>query len=106
MPRRARRGPLLPQTLPNSTKRKRASKHALGALQQAEQQIPASTKVKANRVGEIEDEFPSRQRSITNDGQPYKRRRVEVDVAGAEEEHGDVNSDSDPWHVGVESDDE
>ncbi|QGA20514.1 hypothetical protein EYB26_008219 [Talaromyces marneffei] len=85
------------------TQRKRSK--GLNALAIAEHEFPTQTKVRAHRLGEVED-FPKRRRNDEDEDEPdTKRRRTDED--GASE--GDYGSDSEghEWKIGqVDSEDD
>ncbi|OKL59334.1 hypothetical protein UA08_05390 [Talaromyces atroroseus] len=85
-------------------KQKRKAHNGLNALAIAEDQFPTKAKVRAHRLGEVED-FPKRKRDNEDDIADTKRRRTDDDEASS----GDYGSDSDghEWKVGqVDSDDD
>lgn len=83
---------------------KRKASHGLNALAIAEHQFPTKAKVRAHRLGEVED-VPKRKRDEDDEDQDIKRRRVDEDEGSS----GDYGSDSEgnEWKVGqVDSDDD
>lgn len=86
-------------------KQQRKRGKGLNALAIAEHEFPTNAKVRAHRLGEVDD-FPKRRRNDEEDDEPdTKRRRTDED--GASE--GDYGSDSEghEWKVGqVDSEDD
>lgn len=86
-------------------KQQRKRSKGLNALAIAEHEFPTKTKVRAHRLGEVED-FPKRRRNDEEEDEPdTKRRRTDED--GVSE--GDYGSDSEghEWKVGqVDSEDD
>ncbi|KAJ9653492.1 hypothetical protein H2198_007334 [Neophaeococcomyces mojaviensis] len=106
MPRQAH-GRSLHETGPARTrKRKPAKGRGLNALETAEKQFPEKIKIRQHRLGEAEDDSDvpvSRQHA---DERSPKRRKIEnaIDAHDSAEEGSDP--DGNPWHVGVDEDDE
>ena len=106
MPRQAHGRSLLAAGPSKSKKRKQPKNKGLDALERAELEFPEEFKVRQHRLGQVEDDSDDNttQARQDEDGHSAKRRKVDEDDVLSENEGSDP--DGNPWHVGVEDDDE
>ncbi|KAK5956418.1 hypothetical protein OHC33_002995 [Knufia fluminis] len=106
MPRQAHGRSLLDSGPAKSRKRKPAKGRGLNALETAERQFPETFKIRQHRLGEAEDDDDEPSTRADADERSAKRRKVENTIDDAESVDEGSDPDGNPWHVGVEDDDE
>ena len=106
MPRQAHGRSLLENGPAKTRKRKSAKLRGLNALETAERQFPDQIKTPRHRLGEAEDDDD--EQNTRGDAGERSAKRRKVDNAMDEADSADEGSDPDgnPWHVGVEEDDD
>ncbi|KAK5091931.1 hypothetical protein LTR70_003028 [Exophiala xenobiotica] len=106
MPRQAHGRSLLDNGPAKSRKRKPAKGRGLNALETAEKQFPDQLKIRQHRLGEAEDDDDKPNTRADADERSAKRRRVDNTIEDADSVDHGSDPDGNPWHVGVEEDDD
>lgn len=78
----------------------------MNALETAERDFPETIKIRQHRLGEAEDDSEEDNTRADADERSAKRRKVENSIDDAGSEDGGSDPDGNPWHVGVDNDDE
>lgn len=106
MPRQAHGRSLLASGPAKTRKRKPARGRGLNALETAERDFPEVVKIRQHRLGEAEDDSDDNNNRADVGERSAKRRKVEDTGDDAGSEDGGSDPDGNPWHVGVDNDDE
>ncbi|KAK5072971.1 hypothetical protein LTR64_000620 [Lithohypha guttulata] len=106
MPRQAHGRPLLASGPTKTQKRKPAKGRGLNALETAEREFPQQVKIRQHRLGEAEDDNDASNTRADADGRSSKRQKVDHSPDKQDEEDGGSDPDGNPWHVGVEDDED